>query len=173
MMLDLQELANGMPAITPAFGAYLAQAGAVCLDSQGHSQGVPLSVQGSYAHNLPVHWPNITNQMLRCLNDPDEATEFGATGIAIMLIKKLIGFVAIQRARKGPGFDYWLGEDDQLLFQKKARLEVSGIRKGEASVVKSRVKKKLSQVTPSGNQGKPAYIVVVEFGQPLAEVRIK
>ncbi|MDB9314527.1 hypothetical protein PN462_15550 [Spirulina sp. CS-785/01] len=31
MKLDLCELQNGLPAITPAFGAALAEAGAICL----------------------------------------------------------------------------------------------------------------------------------------------
>jgi len=38
-MLNLSELANGSPAITSAFGQYLAEAGALCLESQGHVQG--------------------------------------------------------------------------------------------------------------------------------------
>jgi len=47
-MLDLNELGNGFPAITPAFGKALAEAGAICLDSQGHEQGVLLQVQGDH-----------------------------------------------------------------------------------------------------------------------------
>jgi hypothetical protein len=47
------------------------------------------------------------------------------------------------------------------------RLEVSGIRKGDDSRIKARIKQKLEQVSPT--DGKlPAYIVVVEFSNPLA-----
>jgi len=35
-ILKLQELATGLPAITPAFGACLAEAAAVCLEGNGH-----------------------------------------------------------------------------------------------------------------------------------------
>ena len=45
-MLDLNTLKDGLPAITPAFGAALAEAGGVCLEDRGHSQGKELQVQG-------------------------------------------------------------------------------------------------------------------------------
>jgi hypothetical protein len=47
------------------------------------------------------------------------------------------------------------------------RLEVSGIRKGDDSRIKARIKQKLEQVSPTDGT-LPAYIVVVEFSNPLA-----
>jgi hypothetical protein len=47
-----------------------------------------------------------------------------------MLIRQLTQFTVIERSRKGTGFDYWLGSEDEageLPFQNKVRLEVSGI----------------------------------------------
>lgn len=174
-MIQLTDLVEGMPAITPVFGRYLAEAGAVCLESQGHSQGQHLTVNegqgrsGSYS----VTWPAVTEQILRCLNDPEVATEHGAVGIAVLLTKKLLGYSVIQRSRKGTGFDYWLGDDTELPFQSKARLEVSGIRSGDLSAVKSRVRQKRRQTDPSDDTHLPAHIVVVEFGAPLAEMEQK
>lgn len=170
-MIDLNELANGLPAISKAFGQYLAEAGAVCLESQGHSEGQKLFVRGLFSNGFPLYWPIVTEQMARCLNDPDESTEYGAVGIAILLIKRLVGFAVIQRSRKGTGFDYWLGDEGDTLFQNKARLEVSGIRKGSNRIVNARVYDKLSQTKVSDDSNLPAYIVVVEFGEPLAEMR--
>lgn len=169
-MLDLNELAKGLPAITPSFGTHLAEAGAVCFESQEHINGVILQVRGEYSAKYSVLWPTVTDQMLRCLNDPEVATELGAVGVAILLIQRLKGYTVVERSRKGTGFDYWLGNDDNL-FQNKARLEISGIRCGDQSQVTTRVKAKVNQVSPSNNQGLPAYVVVVEFGIPLAEVR--
>ncbi|KAF3884045.1 MULTISPECIES: hypothetical protein [Nostocales] len=37
--LVLTDLSQGLPAITPSFGAALAEACAVCLEQQGHAQG--------------------------------------------------------------------------------------------------------------------------------------
>lgn len=170
-MLNLSDLANGLPAISPAFGQYLAEAGAVCLESQGHSKGQELSVQGIQSKGYPLHWPDVTDQIQRCLNDPDVATEHGAVGIAVLLMKRLIGYAVIQRSRKGTGFDYWLGDEADVPFQNKARLEVSGIRNGDQKTVNARVREKLTQTEVSDETRLPAYIVVVEFGRPLAEVR--
>jgi hypothetical protein len=47
------------------------------------------------------------------------------------------------------------------------RLEVSGIRKGDDSRIKARIKQKLEQVSPTDGT-LPAYIVVAEFSNPLA-----
>jgi hypothetical protein len=170
-MLDLNDLANGLPAISPAFGQYLAEAGAVCLESQGHANGQELSVQGICSEGYALRWPRVTDQMERCLNDPEVATEHGAVGIAVLLMKRLIGCAVIQRSRKGTGFDYWLGDESYMPFESKARLEVSGIRNGDQKVVTARVRAKLMQTEVSDVTSLPAYIVVVEFGHPVAEVR--
>lgn len=56
-------------------------------------------------------------------------------------------------------------------FQNKARLEVSGIRNGDQKIIKARVREKLTQTEVSDKTRLPAYVVVVEFGRPVAEVR--
>jgi hypothetical protein len=167
--LVLSTLGEGLPAITPAFGVSLAEAGAVCLEEQGHSNGVELKVYGEFIEAFKVYWPNVTDQMRLCWNDQEVTTEHGAYGIGILLIRDLTNFSIIERSRKGAGFDFWLGRGDGLPFQNKARLEISGIRKGDDSIVKARVQQKLKQTERS--QGSfPAYIVVVEFSRPLSHV---
>lgn len=170
--LNLGDLGGGFPAITPPFGEALAQAGGVCLESQGHLQGVQLQVRGDRSNRYSLEWPQVTEQVLKCFNDPDEATEFGAVGVAILLAKREIGCSVVERSRKGTGFDYWMGEESELPFEKKARLEISGIRNGRGKEVGARVRRKLKQIEQSGDSP-TAYVIVVEFGAPLAEVREK
>ena len=170
-MLDLGDLGHGLPAITPHFGMALAEAGGVCLESQGHVQGVQLFVRGYRNKRYPLAWPPVTDQARRCWNDPEVATEHGAVGIAVLLAQKEIGYTVIERSQKGTGFDYWMGDGSSFLLQKKARLEISGIRRG-SDRVKTRVRQKLRQTDPSDGS-KPAYVIVVEFGHPLAEVQEK
>ena len=172
-MLDLCTLSEGLPAISPEFGKHLAHAGAVCLESQGHEQGTGLQVRGLKEEEHALQWPAVTDQIQRGLNDPEDATEHGALGIAILLIKMLVGYSVILRSRRGTGFDYWLGDTTSPPFQDKARLEVSGIRRGDDKLVKNRVSQKLKQTNASDNSGLSAYVVVVEFGRPLADVRQK
>ena len=170
--LNLNDLGDGLPAITPAFGETLAQAGGACLESQGHLHGVQLQVRGDRNGRYSLEWPQVTEQILKCFNDPDEATEFGAVGVAILLAKKEIGYSVVERSRRGTGFDYWMGDESELPFEKKARLEISGIRKGSSRDVNARVRRKLKQVEQSGNSP-AAFVIIIEFGTPLAEVREK
>jgi hypothetical protein len=102
-------------------------------------------------------------------NDLEETTEYAAYGIAILLIMEITAFTVIRRSRKGTGFDYWLGKKDDLLFQDAARLEVSGMLKAEASAITARVKQKVQQTVPTDGT-LPAYIVVVEFSNPVAHM---
>ena len=170
--LNLSDLSGGLPAISRAFGEALAQAGGVCFESQGHGRGVQLRIKGYRDNSYSLDWPQITAQILRCFNDSEEATEFGAVAVAVLLAKREIGYSVIERSRKGTGFDYWMGEESELPFARKARLEISGIRKGAGPEVNARVNKKLKQIERSGDS--PAgYVIVVEFGMPLAEVRKK
>lgn len=168
-MLDLNDLGHGLPAITQYFGMALAEAAGVCLESQSHVQNVRLRIRGSINTSHSLAWPEVTEQTLRCWNDEEVTTEHGAVGIAVLLVQREIGYTVIQRSRKGTGFDYWLGEES-IPFQNKARLEISGIRKGCDHDVKARIRQKLIQ-TGRSDGSLPTYVIVVEFGRPLAEVQ--
>lgn len=193
-MLDLNDLdTDEIPGITRDRGKDMAQAGAVCLEAQGHSQRVPFTVRGSFRKVYALVWPPATDQAKRAWNDHDEAAEHGAAGVAALLAIREIGYSPLLRSRKGPGFDYWLGDrdpshvteaeqaatlelrsflrDDTLVA--RVRLEVSGINNGNDHRVRSRTNAKLRQMNRSDDSGLPAYAIVVEFGRPLAEVRKK
>ena len=60
-------------------------------------------------------------------------------------------------------------EDPGTLFQRKARLEVSGICQGSDSLIQARVNIKLEQIRPSDDLA-PGYVSVVEFGTPKARI---
>jgi len=170
-MLDLNELdTDDIPGLSRVKGNELAEAGAVCLESQGHVQGTPLTVRGNANNSYELYWSPVTDQGRRTWNDDEEATEDGAAGIAVLLANREIGYIVVLRSRKGSGFDYWLGGD---VLDFKARMEVSGIRNGNDSQVRTRVKQKLRQMDRSNDQKLPAYAVVVEFGRPLAEITKK
>jgi hypothetical protein len=171
--ISLMDLAAGMPAITPAFGTALAEAGAVCLTDCGHSAKVLLAITGDFAATFLLDWPEVTPQMRRCWNDQEAATEHGAYGLACLLILRLTDFTIIERSRRGTGFDYWVGYDnsnDNTLFSNKARLEVSGIRIGSDTLVKTRLRQKVKQIRRSSHSSLPAFVIVVEFGRPTSQI---
>jgi hypothetical protein len=174
--LDLAELAAGCGCITPRWGAGLAEAASVCLDAQGHQSPEEFEVSGAITHRHTLHWLAVDDQMRRCFNDLDDAAEHGAYGIAALLVEEHTPFEVVDRSRKGTGFDYWLGPkgtDGGLFDAITGRLEVSGIGRGSLSVVNARVRKKLKQTSPTDALGLPAYVVVVEYGTPLARVADK
>lgn len=167
--LDLTTLAHAVPALTMHLGTVLAEAAAVCLESNEHPQGVPLSVRGESSERFGLTWRPMTDTMRRAYNNED-GTEIGACGVAILLVREISGMAVIERSAKGTGFDYWLGDTQEMPFQRKGRLEVSGIMRGVDKDVKARVRLKREQTKRSDATQLDAWIVIVEFGRPLAEV---
>lgn len=165
--LDLSLLARkpGMPALTAARGRSFAEAAAVCLDHHRHRQGVSLTVEGATCEYV-LEWPRVTKKTRRAYDDPIDATHEGAYAVAILLASHALGLKALQRARQGTGFDYWLGKRVSDLFQRCTRLEVSGILRGTESQIRARVQVKREQTRQSDELKLPAYVCVVEFGCP-------
>lgn len=155
----------------PKTGGALAQAGAICLESQHHTPGVLLSVRGGgiAADDYQLHWTPSTARDSR-MWQPNQATEWGAGAVAILLVKSATPYQDFEAATQGTGIDFWLGDGSDILFQRKARLEISGIRNGSDADIARRSAAKLGQTRQSDAAQIPAYVVVVEFGRPLAEV---
>src|SRR5260370_29664514 len=168
--LDLDSMVHGFPHLSPEGGAMMAQAAMVCLDRQGHRSGVLLGVDGAFRARFSLSWSKtVTRAMRRFWGDLEEATQQGAYAVAILLIRALTGYTVIERSRKGTGFDWWLGAEDNL-FQGKARLEVSGVLRGTPRAINSRIKARIGRTRQSDNMALTAYVVVVEFGTPRAKV---
>jgi hypothetical protein len=130
IVLDLNQLQAGIPALTPALGQVHAEAAALCLDNQGHPASVALYVRKQKGSFQLVRQA-VSKQMKQAYLDMIRTTELGACGIALLLVIQITGKTAIKQSRRGTGFDYWIGSPDQtgaaLPFQDSARLEVSGI----------------------------------------------
>lgn len=172
--LQIYELKDQGYVPSPSISKYFAEAASVCLENQGHKQSVVIKVSGEVNTELKLEWEEVTQQMKDNWADLQEATEYGATGLAILLVQSLTDYRVIQRSPKTTGFDYWLGEkEDVYPFQKKARLEVSGILQGTRSQINRRLKEKLTQVKKSDATNLPALVVVVEFSQPICEIVVR
>lgn len=170
MDVDLPELGQGMPGLSPEYGLVMAQAASVCLDDQGHTNPVTLAVVGDQDANVNVTWQPVTEQHRNTWNDGPFATEQGAYGIAILVVRKLRGLTVLQRSRKGGGFDYWMGIGEEAgLFVGMTRLEVSGIRRGTPKDIQARVAVKRRQISTSFGDG-GELVAVVEFGSPKAHI---
>lgn len=169
--LDLNDLKGGAYGVTAALGECYAQAASVCLEDQGHLIPTVMKVHAdTEVSHASIRWGAVDDQMRRSWNDKENATENGAYGIAILVVLKIKHLHVLERSKKRTGFDYWLGSpDEDEPFQKKARLEVSGIRKGSRDLISGRVNQKLEQTKKSDGKY-PAVVVVVEFGTPQTHV---
>ena len=151
----------------------MAEAGSVCLESQGYGSGVSLRVQGDVVRDHEeLRCLTVTDQMRRSWADEQEATEEGAAGIALLLTRQETGYSANSRSRKRTGIDFWLGSDPDVLIT-SARLEVSGILHGDAGTLRARVQEKMEQTKKSDATGLPVYVSVVEFSAPVAHLETK
>lgn len=170
---DLRENKLERPGWSLTFGAICADAAAVCLDDRGHSTPVTLTIEGIQPCEIQIQGDALDDTIRRFNADREVATEYGAYGIAALIMPHLTGLNIIEPSVKGKdlGFDFWLGslEDSGTLFQRKARLEVSGIRQGSDSLIQTRVNIKLEQIRPSDDVA-PGYVSVVEFGTPKARI---
>ena len=170
----LNDLENGLPGISAAWGKFLGEAGAHCLSLKNHASGVEMRVKGDSETVFQAFWNSeITEQTRRAWNDTQELTEYAATGIAILLIQEMTEFIVIRRAVKGEGIDYWLGyKTDKEPFQYVARLEVSGIFEGNEAKIKARLEQKKAQTYPTDDDF-PAFVIVVEFSKPVSYLEKK
>jgi hypothetical protein len=163
--------------LTPSIMDFFAEASVVCLDNQGHKSGVIFEVVGYINKNIVLSWETeVTPQMKDAWNDLQDATEDGASYLAILIIHHFTPYKVIKRAVKKTGIDYWLGEkeDEQYPFQNKARLEISGIlQENKKNAINKRVDIKLAQTEQSDNLNLPAYIVIIEFSKPQSQVAKK
>lgn len=173
-MIDLNILGEGdIPAISKSVGAFIAEAGGVCLEHNGHTRGHTLSVRGYRNNQYSLSWPLITSQSFAAWNDLEQATEYGAVAVAVLVAKAEIGYEILRQSRKGTGFDYWIGSASEEGFVDKAGLEISGILKGDDRTIRARVREKLNQTDQSDQSQLEMYVIVIEFGRPLAEVQKK
>ena len=150
------------------------EAAAVCLADQGHGPIVHLRLTGEFQHTVELALPSVDESMRRTHADLPRAVERGACAIAALVCERQQGlFVAehsCQMARRGGGFHNWLApaDDDQLLFQSRSRLEVSGILTGSETQVRRRIQEELERLAKFESVA-PTWVMVVEFSRPVAQ----
>ena len=167
--ISLASLAKGLGNLTPACGALMAEAAAVCLDDQGHGLSMPLSIDGDFDEVMTLRREPVDERARWSHNDAERATENGAYGVSLLALQELTGLTVLLQSRRGSGFDFWLGPDSGFLFQTGVRLEVSGIRRGNEISIRRRLRSKLRQTEQTQHLA-PVYVAVVEFSRPTVRV---
>lgn len=173
--LTLEQLSQRVR-LSPARCDEFVEACKVCLEDQRHHPGIALRVDGLLPCSFQLNWDSpVTTEAVDSWADADEATEHGACAIAFFVVLEIAQLMVIRRSRKKTGVDYWLTHQNDTLLQNSARLEISGIRNGSQSIINSRVeqKKKQTKQSDSTHATLPAYVVVVEFSNPVSHVEVR
>ncbi len=181
--IQLEDLSKQAPVLTEDGARFYRENCMVCFASQQHDNGVALHVDvDDTLERISVAWQGVvTPKMLVSYRDQDKRVDFGACAVALLIMPVFTGYAAVEPSATGDGVDYYLtrpGDDDELIFNGAARLEVSGIqRENESNTVADRVSRKrrrlrrLRKSSPANpTKDPPTFICVVEFGLPQSRV---
>ena len=172
--LMLESLSERIPVIPEEAVGFYKQNCMVCFHQNGHKSGVSLTVSyNSFNLVFEIYWTgDITEQLLRAYREITRSTDFAACAIALILVRELTEFTAIEQSCIGTTIDYYLipqRQESNLLFNHAARLEVSGIlAENEDNTVEDRIKQKIHRLKPEGDL--PDLIAVVEFSKPWSKM---
>ena len=183
LTLDLERILDGYLGLHEDRGRSHYQAAKVCLDYHQHESSLLCEIKDLEGIIDTVHmqWAGEISQQIRdTWDDLEQATEWGAEGVAVVVVLDFTKYTIRRRAKskRRIGFDYWLSEknpdansandDSENVLLGTARLEVSGILEAASeSTITTRVKDKIKQTTQSDDYGIPAYVVVVEWSKPV------
>jgi hypothetical protein len=171
-LIDLTMLHIDAPGVTNHQAHVMAEQAEVCMAHNNHAPGVSCVVKQAVDSNLLVSWNTSEDQdRLKAGHaDLQEATEGGATGVAIAYMKHAHDLVVISRSPKdGNGFDYFMaprGSGTILRSKPTALLEVSGVLENGDVECRARLKEKAKQVKKGYSSGMGAFAVVVGFKRP-------
>ena len=171
-ILKLENIRQGMPGVSPTEGANLYENCIVQLHRSRHRSPVSLHVDGAKTCTYHLAWEGAYSDTIgRTYADEQSCVERAAVSVSILLALQQTPYTIIERARRGTGFDYMLGDKNDIFFLPKARLEVSGISKEtHGNTIGSRFKGKKAQVEKAHYMAElPAYVSIVEFSTPKAK----
>ncbi len=173
--LNLNDLKDGRFGVSKNIGPFLAEAALVCLDLNQHSPGTTLSLSGFSEESFILDWTDtVTPEISKSWKDLKEATEYGATAIAALLIFPISGLIIAGRVPQVEQSDYVLQSPDNYrndANNPEAFLEVSGIlNENVGNTINMRVERKKRHIQQGVPRNYPTYIIVIEFGIPKSKI---
>jgi hypothetical protein len=170
--VSLKDLASGSTGLSAGAGHNAAEAAAVCLDFNDVDESVVIKISGCSKATVQLEWKRPSQNVKDSHGDLQDATKDGAVGLAALCAPILFNRRIVRQSHKGTGFDYYINDPTNLLFQDAWGYEISGCLKEPGSTVRSRVQSKKRQVERgrgNGNADCDARIFVMEFSAPLAK----
>lgn len=162
--LQLHDLSQRHRGVSLGIGTSYAEAACVCLDRH-HAPSVDFKITDAGAASTGrASWSPADDSLKAAWNNDIDATEAGACALALAAIEHCRGMFAVRRAETRTGADYYLDAPSAEIvdLETSKRLEISGVDKGSASAVRTRLKQKLDQAR-TGASNVPAIACVVGF----------
>ena len=169
--INLDQLREGQPGISPDIAGFLVEAAVFCLVENGHQSGVVLEVEGHFTEKVKLLWAKeIDEQIRRGWLDIKEATEYGATALAALLLFNFENLVVYERIPQSGDADFYLQSVSNQKIE--AMMEVSGIwQQSETNTPQIRINIKKKRLEKSkSKQNLPVFIVVTEFSHPKSKI---
>lgn len=164
LKLKIHDLHLRHPGVSLGIAGSFAEAGSVCMNRH-HSSPSDFQIQRSDSHSeAEVEWLEPDDKLKKAWANEIDTTESGAYGLALAAIEVTDGLVAVSRCETGTGADYYLCDQEAADLEQSHRFEVSGVDRGGASELQSRMKRKLAQAL-AGNSNVPAIAAVVGFAE--------
>lgn len=162
--LRFGDLSNRHHGVTPAISAAYAEAASLCLGRHHTSPQNVILKDGIKETQTVAEWEPADQRIQDGWANQDDATEFGAYGLALAAAELTRGLVAVRRAETRTGADYYLGPPNREAedLETSLRLEVSGTDRGNDAVIESRLREKLKQAE-RGTSNLPAIAIIVGF----------
>ena len=163
-ILPFHNMAQRHSGLTEAIAEYYTEGARVCLDRH-HESPVEFEITraGEMAQAV-AEWDKTDKQTRQAWANEIDTTEAGACACTLAAVELSDRLVAVHRAETKTGADYYVApvgtSPDDL--EDCIRLEVSGVDRGNISVVAQRLKEKLEQAA-AGASNLPAMAGVVGF----------
>jgi hypothetical protein len=170
----LESLSESIPVMLPEIAAFHKLNCMICFFKNGHTSGVSMEVNSlNHKSTFSFSWAGeVSDQLQKSLQDENKASDFAACAIALLLIRETSSYTAVEQSVTGTTIDYYLTEQgrfDDLIFNKSARLEVSGILTASPSnSIRNRINEKKRRLKPEN--GYMDIIAIVEFGKPQSVI---
>lgn len=162
--LALDDLAATHPCLTEELGGAFSQAAKVCLERH-HEPPIDFIVEeDDLKDRVSLRWEPTSVHARAGWGDQNDTIEWGAVGVALAFLGAARDLVAVQRAQRGSGADYYIaakGADIEDL-EGVVRLEISGVDNGGVPDLRRRLSEKLDQLG-RGGEFTPGIAVVVGF----------
>lgn len=162
--LPLHSLSDRHPGLTPSVADTLCEAAGVCLSRHASPPSEITLLNNGDPKLCSLEWTEPDTRTKRAWANEIDTTELGACGVSLAAVELERGLVTVGRAETQTGADYYValpghsGED----LEDCIRLEVSGVDKGNQSIIRSRLSQKIKQAR-AGDSNLPAIAAVVGF----------